>query len=215
MIGIMGSSGAGKSTLVDLILGLLEPTNGKIKINNLNVNNNLISWQKMIGYVPQDIYLTDDSIKKNIAFGLYEHEIDEKKIFKSLKSSQLLDFVNALPEGLNTLVGDRGVRLSGGQKQRIGVSRALYNNPDILIMDEATSALDNETEAKLINDIIALKKDKIIIIVAHRLSTLSNCDELFILDQGKLIDHGNIGDLIQRHDNLSHYLKKKSEPSKH
>ena len=209
MAGIIGQSGAGKSTLVDLLLGLLTPTKGSIKIDSLDINEHFSNWQKQIGYVAQDIYLMDDSIKKNIAFGLNEDQINDKKIARSLQLSQLNDFVETLPNGLNTTIGERGLRLSGGQRQRIGIARALYNDPKVLIFDEATSSLDNETEKELINEIIKLKEKKLIIMIAHRLSTLNNCDVLFLFDKGVLDDYGTINDLILRHKNLTPYLKKK------
>ena len=210
MAGIIGQSGAGKSTLVDLLLGLLTPTKGSIKIDSLDINKHFSNWQKQIGYVAQDIYLMDDSIKKNIAFGINEAEINDKKIARSLQLSQLNDFVETLPNGLNTIIGERGLRLSGGQKQRIGIARALYNDPKVLIFDEATSSLDNETEKELINEIIKLKEKKLIIMIAHRLSTLNYCDVLFLFDKGVLDDYGTINDLILRHKNLTPYLKKKN-----
>lgn len=207
MVGIIGRTGAGKSTLIDLILGLLTPSKGKIQINSIDINQNLRHWQRQLGYVPQDIYLIDDSIKRNIAFGMKDENIEERKVKECLKSAQLIDFVNTLTDGVETYIGDRGIRLSGGQKQRIGIARALYNNPKILIMDEATSALDNETEENLIRDIVKLRKEKTLIIIAHRLTTLKNCDKLFLLDSGKLIDEGTSQEMAMRHKKLEIYLK--------
>ena len=185
-IGFIGESGSGKSTIVDIILGLLPVDNGKIIVDNIDITYNMRSWQDQIGYVPQVIFLIDDSIKKNIAFGVDENEIDEDAIKMAIKAAQLDDFILSLPEGLNTSVGERGVRLSGGQRQRIGIARALYNNPKVLLLDEATSALDSETEAEVMESINSLHGEKTIIIVAHRISTLSSCDKIFRIDKGKI-----------------------------
>jgi len=190
-IGIIGSSGAGKSTLVDIILGLLLPTKGIIKIDDANLDlNNLASWQKNIGYVSQNIYLLDDTFKNNIGFGLSADEIDEHKLNNAIKLSQLDQFIKTLPNGVNTSVGESGVRISGGQKQRIGIARALYHNPSILVLDEATSALDNETERSVMGAINKIQGDKTIIIIAHRLSTVQNCDLIIELDNGSILRKG-------------------------
>jgi ABC-type multidrug transport system fused ATPase/permease subunit len=191
-LGIVGKSGSGKSTLVDILLGLLTPTKGEIVIDNENIHeslSNLRSWQNGIGYVPQSIYLTDDTLRKNIAFGLSDEKIDENAIIEAIKNAQLEDFIKNLPEGLETQVGERGVRLSGGQRQRIGIARALYHNPSVLVLDEATSALDNSTE-KAVMECIEYLKNKTIIIVAHRLSTVKNCDFIIRLDNGEIIEAG-------------------------
>ena len=206
MVGIIGRSGAGKSTLIDLILGLLTPSKGNIKVNSADISKNLKGWQKRLGYVPQDIYLIDDSVRRNVAFGLNDENIEEKRIEECLKSAQLLDFVKTLPKGLETYIGNRGIRLSGGQRQRLGIARAMYHNPEVLVMDEATSSLDNETEEALIRDISKLSKEKTLIIIAHRLSTLKNCNKLFLFESGELIDQGNIDDIAQRHKDLKPYL---------
>ena len=178
-IGIMGESGSGKSTLVDLLLGLLKPTSGEILIDGISGLQMSQSWRNSIGYVSQSIFLTDDSIKNNIALGVPDHQIDSKRIIELLKQTKLDKLVNEMPFGINTLVGERGIQISGGQRQRIGLARALYNNPEILILDEATSALDSETEIEVMKSIYKLKKDKTIIMIAHRLSTLENCDFIF------------------------------------
>jgi ABC-type multidrug transport system fused ATPase/permease subunit len=196
-IGIVGKSGSGKSTLVDILLGLLTPTNGEIVINNENINDsklNLRGWQNAIGYVPQSIYLTDDTLRKNIAFGLPNNKIDDNAIIQAVKNAQLDEFIKSLPEGLDTQVGERGVRLSGGQRQRIGIARALYHNPSVLVLDEATSALDNSTEEAVMKCIENLK-NKTIIIVAHRLTTVKNCDFIIRLEKGEIIEAG-IPDII-------------------
>lgn len=186
-IGLIGSSGAGKSTLVDIILGLLTPASGRILIDGVSLEGNLSKWQNNIGYVPQSIYITDDSIKNNIAFGVEETMIDEQKINKAIELAQLKEYVGSLEEGINTNLGEMGVRLSGGQKQRIGIARALYNNPDVLIFDEATSALDNETEKEFMKAVDFLHGKKTLIIIAHRLTTVSNCDYIYKLEKGKII----------------------------
>ena len=178
-IGIIGESGSGKSTLVNIILGLLQPDSGDVTLDKIPIFKNINNWQEKIGYVPQNIFLTDDSLKNNIAFGIQEEDISEEKIHIAIKLSQLTNFIESLPEKENTLVGENGVRLSGGQRQRIGIARALYHNPEVLILDEATSSLDNETESEIMNDINALHGKKTIIIITHRLSTVSSCDSLY------------------------------------
>ena len=187
-IGIIGSSGSGKSTLVDIIIGVLKPQSGFIKVDNVDIYDNLNSWQSYIGYVPQYIYLTDDTIINNIAFGLPPEKINNHAVFEALKGAQLLDFIDSLPEGLSTIVGEQGVQLSGGQRQRIGIARALYNNPEILILDEATSALDLQTELGVMNAIIPMKGTKTILIIAHRLSTIKHCDRVYKLNSGMIVE---------------------------
>ena len=167
-VAFIGSSGAGKTTTADIILGLLVPQNGEIMVDDWDVIDHMSCWHRMLGYIPQSIYLSDDTICNNIAFGIKEEEIDIKAVTDALKKAQLFDFINTLPEGINTFVGDRGVRLSGGQRQRIGIARALYHNPDVLVLDEATSALDNETEQAVMESIDNLKGIKTMIIIAHR-----------------------------------------------
>ncbi|MEH7495310.1 ABC transporter ATP-binding protein, partial [Neobacillus niacini] len=190
-VAFVGSSGAGKTTIVDIILGLLEPEKGKLFVDNKDLNQLLPIWQNKIGYIPQSIYLSDETIRKNVAFGIDDEDIDESAIQRAIQAAQLKGFVDSLPEGLNTVVGERGVRLSGGQRQRIGIARALYHNPEIIFLDEATSALDNETEKEIMKAIDGLKGEKTLIIIAHRLSTIENCDIVFKVDKGKLIsvDH--------------------------
>ncbi len=189
-VGFIGESGSGKSTMIDLLLGLLSPINGEILVAGTNISDNLSSWQTKIGYVPQSIYLTDDSIKNNIAFGIKESDINVEALNNAVKTAQLETFIQSLPNGLNTEVGERGVRLSGGQRQRIGLARALYRNPDILVLDEATSALDVVTESEIMEAIKRLKGKKTIIIVAHRYSTVNDCDIIYKFSQGKIIKSG-------------------------
>lgn len=186
IVAFVGTSGAGKSTMVDVLLGLLPPQHGKIRVDGMDIYKNLRTWQKEIGYIPQTIYLSDDSIRSNVAFGIEEEKIDEQAVIAALKQAQLYDFVDTLPEGLDTCVGDRGIRLSGGQRQRIGIARALYHNPEILVLDEATSALDNDTEAAVMEAIDCLKGQKTIIIIAHRLTTVKNADTIYEVKDGKV-----------------------------
>lgn len=186
-VAFVGSSGAGKTTLADIILGLFEPMRGEICVDGWNIQNSMETWHRMIGYIPQTIYLSDDTIIKNVAFGIKEDEIDLDAVKRALSEAQLLDFVEKLPDGLNTYVGDRGVRLSGGQRQRIGIARALYHNPDVLVLDEATSALDNDTEKAVMESIEAFKGAKTMIIIAHRLSTIENADVVYEVKDGRVI----------------------------
>ena len=197
-VGFVGQSGSGKSTLIDIMLGLLEPQNGSVLINGQAIENVKQSWQKQIGYIPQTIFLMDDSLRRNIAIGIADAEIDEVAIVEALKSAQLEDFVASLPEGLDTVVGERGVRLSGGQRQRIGIARALYHRPSVLVLDEATSSLDTETEHGVMQAVQALQGDKTVIIVAHRLSTVEYCDRLYRLDAGRIVDEGTFDEVMNR-----------------
>jgi len=185
-VGLIGESGAGKSTLLDLLLGLNKPSSGEILIDGKRLDENLRSWQKGIGYVPQDVFLTDDTLKRNIAFGLEEEDIDNEKIASAIKLAKLDTFVEGLPEKENTTVGERGVRISGGQKQRIGIARALYENPSVLVLDEATSSLDSSTEIEVMSSIRELIGTKTIIIVAHRISTMADSDFLYKIEKGKI-----------------------------
>jgi len=185
-VGIVGSSGSGKSTLVDLILGLLIPKSGQIMVNDLDIYQNIRSWQNLIGYVPQNVYLSDDTLANNIAFGVDVNQIDYERLHTSLKSAQLDEFVKSLPEGINNEVGERGSRISGGQRQRIGIARALYHTPQLLVFDEATSALDNKTELEVMEVINSLKGSRTILIIAHRLTTIENCDKVFEINDGKI-----------------------------
>ncbi|MDB4794824.1 ABC transporter ATP-binding protein/permease [bacterium] len=196
-IGIIGKSGSGKSTLINLLLGLLSPSNGIIKVDNKDISDRLGAWQSNIGYVPQNICLTDDTILRNIAFGVPLNKIDLNKAWSALKEAQLDKFVNTLPDILSTKVGERGVRLSGGQCQRIGIARALYHNPPILILDEATSSLDNDTEKNLMQSIWELKGKKTIFIIAHRTSTVANCDRLYKLKNGLIESTGSYDNLVE------------------
>ena len=186
-VGFIGTSGAGKSTLVDVVLGLLTPAQGKVTIDGVDIQTNLRGWQDQIGYVPQSIFLTDDTLRRNVAFGLSDELIDDKAVLRAIKSAQLEAFVDGLSQGMETLVGERGVRLSGGQRQRIGIARALYHDPAVLVLDEATSALDMATEKGVMEAINALHGEKTLLIIAHRLSTVSNCDRIYKMEQGCIV----------------------------
>ena len=187
VVAFIGQSGAGKSTLADLLLGILEPSEGGIYVDGVNINQNPYSWHKVIGYIPQTIYLMDDSIRNNIAFGVDEAHIDAGRLEYAVEQAQLTELINELPEGLDTYIGEGGVRLSGGQRQRIGIARALYNNPAILVLDEATSALDNETETAVMEAIEKLQGKKTIIIIAHRLTTIRNADVIYEVGEGNAV----------------------------
>jgi len=198
-VGIVGTSGAGKSTVVDILLGLLAMQEGEILADGVNVQTNYRAWLKNIGYIPQMIFMLDDTIRKNVAFGVPEDKIDEDRLWGVLKEAQLDEFIKTLPDGLETSIGERGIRLSGGQRQRIGIARALYNNPEILILDEATSALDNDTEAAIMESINRLHGKKTLIIIAHRLQTIEKCDIVYRVENGKaFIERGSLESLTDR-----------------
>lgn len=185
-VALIGPSGAGKTTLADIILGLLPPTSGVVRMDRHNIYENLRSWREKLGYIPQTIYLSDDTIRNNIAFGIYQEQIDDNAIWKALEKAQLREFVQGLENGLDTYVGDRGVRLSGGQRQRIGIARALYHDPEILVLDEATSALDSSTEQAVMESIESLQGLKTMIIIAHRLTTIKNADLVYEVSGGNV-----------------------------
>lgn len=185
-VGVMGPSGAGKTTAIDILMGLLRAQSGTITCGGKNIFDNYASWLSHIGYIPQTIYLTDDSLRENIAFGVERDKIDDDRVWAVLEEAQMKEFVEQMPEQLNTSVGDRGVRLSGGQRQRIGIARALYHNPEILVFDEATSALDNETESAIMEAIDSFHGRKTMIIIAHRLRTIENCDIIYNVDNNKI-----------------------------
>ena len=197
-VGLVGGTGAGKTTVVDLVLGLLEPTKGTIRVDGVPVTAaNRRAWQRTIGYVPQAIFLTDESVAANIAFGLPPEAIDRAAVERAARIAELHDFVTAeLPQGYDTPVGERGVRLSGGQRQRIGIARALYHDPDVLILDEATSALDNLTEKAVMDAVHNLGHAKTIVLIAHRLSTVRACDTIFMMEQGRVVAQGRYDELI-------------------
>tara|TARA_B100000949_G_C14279651_1_gene451240 strand:+ start:1206 stop:2996 length:1791 start_codon:yes stop_codon:yes gene_type:complete len=196
-IGFVGPSGSGKSTLVDIVLGLLTPTSGEVQVDKKNIQTGLRSWQDQIGYVPQSVYLTDDTLRNNVAFGIPSDQIDEGAVARAVQAAQLDTFVANQPHGLDTVVGERGVRLSGGQLQRIGIARALYHDPSVLVLDEATSALDTLTEKGVMDSVEALQGSKTLLIVAHRLSTVEHCSRLYQLDRGRVIAEGAPAQLLQ------------------
>ena len=208
-VGFVGPSGAGKTTIVDVLLGLLEPTAGRVLVDGDDVQDALRSWQRKIGYIPQSIYLTDDTIRGNVAFGMDDDEIEDAMVWAALDAAQLREMVEGLPEGLDTMVGERGVRLSGGQRQRIGIARALYHDPEVLVMDEATSALDNQTERQFVEALEQLQGSHTLIVIAHRLSTVRNCDTLFMLDRGGLVAQGSYDHLMATSEE---FLRMAGEP---
>jgi ABC-type multidrug transport system fused ATPase/permease subunit len=189
-VGIVGSTGAGKSTLVDILLGLLTPDRGQVRVDGVDVATNPRGWQDQIGYVPQSIYLTDDSLRRNVAFGVPDDQIDEGAVWRAIGAARLEWMVRALSGGLDTVVGERGIRLSGGERQRIGIARALYHDPAVLVLDEATSSLDTDTEREVMETVRALRLNKTLIIVAHRLTTVQHCDRLFRLERGRAVEEG-------------------------
>jgi len=197
-VGFVGPSGAGKSTLVDVILGLFAPTSGEVRVDGQNIQTNLRNWQNQIGYVPQSIYLTDDTLRRNVAFGLSDENIDDQLVANAIRLAQLEEFVESLPDRIETVVGERGVRLSGGQRQRIGIARALYHNPGVLVLDEATSSLDTPTEHGVMQAVQALQGSKTVIIVAHRLSTVEYCDRLYRIEDSRITEEGTFAEVVKQ-----------------
>jgi ABC-type multidrug transport system fused ATPase/permease subunit len=195
-IGLIGRSGAGKTTLVDVILGLLEPESGDIRVDGASIYRDLRSWQNLIGYIPQSIFLTDDTLERNIAFGVPDHQIDQSRLADAIEAAQLTELIDELPKGIQTVVGERGVRLSGGQRQRVGIARVLYHQREILVLDEATAALDNETESLVNQAIKSLSGTKTLIIIAHRLSTIEHCDCIYLLEKGCLVKSGSYQEVV-------------------
>lgn len=195
-VGIVGTSGAGKSTIVDILLGLLEVREGTVLADGVDVRTRYRSWLRNIGYIPQMIFMLDDTIRRNVAFGVQEEKIDEARVWEVLREARLDEFVRTLPEGLDTGIGERGIRLSGGQRQRIGIARALYHDPEVLILDEATSALDNDTESAIMDSINSLHGRKTLVIIAHRLQTIEKCDLVYRVENGKaVIERGTLPEM--------------------
>jgi ABC-type multidrug transport system fused ATPase/permease subunit len=195
-IALIGKSGAGKTTLVDVILGLLQPESGEISVDGASIYDNIRSWQNLIGYIPQSIFLIDDTVERNIAFGVPDGSLDRARIERAIKAAQLEELIEQLPDGIKTMVGERGIRLSGGQRQRIGIARALYHEREILVLDEATSALDNETEKLVSEAIRSLAGTKTLIIIAHRLSTVEHCDRIYLLEKGRIVQSGTYQEVV-------------------
>jgi ATP-binding cassette subfamily C protein len=206
-IGIVGPTGAGKTTLVDLVVGLLRPSSGRILIDGNDLGSRLLAWKRNIGYVPQSIFLIDDSLRRNIALGIGDPEIDEGRLRAAVRMAQLERFVAELPQGLETSVGERGIRLSGGERQRVGIARALYHDPDLLVFDEATSALDLSTEAALAEAIEALHGKKTLLVVAHRLSSVLRCDRLVFMSEGRIRACGSYDDLLRDHPEFQRMVR--------
>lgn len=186
-VGIVGASGSGKTTAIDILLGLLPPQAGQVLVDGINIREDYDGWLAHLGYIPQMIFMLDDTIRANVAFGIPAKEVDDSQVWKALEEAQLKEFVQSLPDGLDTTIGERGVRLSGGQRQRIGIARALYTDPELLLFDEATSALDNETEAAIMESINALHGRKTLVIIAHRLTTIEECDMVYRVENGKIV----------------------------
>ena len=201
-IGLVGATGCGKSTLVNLILGLLEPTEGEVRVNGVNTFSNMDGWRSNLAYIPQNVYLLDENIRRNVAFGVPIDEIDDKQVWNCLRMAKLASFIESLPEQLETEIGERGVRMSGGQRQRLGIARALYRDPKLLVMDEATSALDNQTETEVMDAIRSIQQTRTVIMIAHRLSTVIECDRLYFLDHGKIIAQGTYDELLKDCDSF-------------
>jgi ABC-type multidrug transport system fused ATPase/permease subunit len=196
-VGVVGASGSGKSTLVDLLIGILTPSFGTISMNGNDIIANLRDWQDRIGYVPQHVYLMDTTIRRNVAFGLPEKSIDDQQVEESLRNANLWQFVQTLPKGWDTVVGERGVRLSGGQRQRLGIARALYGKPEVIVLDEATSALDAETEREIVESFRDIARDRTLIVVAHRTSTLAYCSRVIRLEGGRIVQDGTFAEIVR------------------
>jgi ATP-binding cassette subfamily C protein len=213
-VGLVGKSGAGKSTLVDLMLGLLKPQSGLVTIDGKDITGTPHVWRSLVGYVPQSVSLIDDTLRKNIAFGIEPGEIDDQKIWLALRQANLAEFCCSLPAGLDTELGERGVRLSGGQRQRVGIARALYHDPAVLVFDEATSSLDTESEYEITKSIEALRGNKTLVVIAHRLSTVEKCDRLVLMKEAKILDIGSFSDLLARSEDFRRMVQlgKSSDP---
>ena len=205
-VGFVGPSGSGKTTLIDLMTGLMKPEHGAVLVNGMDISNDPRTWQKGIGYISQSIYLLDDTIRRNVAFGVPDSEISDAAVLRALETARLGEFVAGLESGLDTAVGDRGVRLSGGQRQRIGIARALYLGPEVLILDEGTSALDTVTETQIVESISSLGPDKTVIVVAHRLSTVRDCDTIHFVKDGSIVASGTYDELGRDHAEFRQFL---------
>ena len=195
-VGIIGPSGSGKTTLLDILLGLITVNSGEIFLNGKDLEKHLHEWKSHVAYIPQNIFIIDDTVARNIALGIPEDLVDHTRLNNSINQSKLSDLINQMPEGLNTILGEAGIQLSGGQRQRIALARAFYHNRDVLVMDEATSALDNETEAEIVNEIKNLKGNKTLIVIAHRLSTIKYCDYIYRIEKGKIVEQGDYKSVV-------------------
>ena len=212
-LGIVGPTGAGKSTLVDLVVGLLSPTEGRILADGVELKGRPRRWRQRIGYVPQSIFLLDDTLRRNVALGVPEEAIDDEAVARAVRMAQLHDLVASWPEGVETFLGERGVRLSGGERQRVGIARALYHDPDLLVFDEATSALDNVTEAEVNRAIESLRGQKSMMVIAHRLNTVRRCDRLLYLDEGRIVAEGSYDELIASNSRFRRMAEASSQGS--
>jgi ATP-binding cassette subfamily C protein len=206
-VGIIGPSGAGKSTLVDVVIGLLEPTAGDVRVDGASLRGRARAWRRRIGDVPQAIFLLDDTLRRNVAFAVPDEAIDDDRVRRALQAAQLGGFLAGQPAGLDTLVGPHGVALSGDERQRVGIARALYPDPDLLVLDEATSALDRETEAELTRAIQALRGTRTMLVIAHRPATVRHCDRLLVLEDGRIVDGGSFEDLVRRNAAVTRWAR--------
>jgi ABC-type multidrug transport system fused ATPase/permease subunit len=202
-VAFIGHSGSGKTTLVDLILGLFPQFEGEILVDGCDIKKDIMAWRRSIGYIAQSLYMSDDTIARNVAFGVPADDIDINKLARAIKLAGLDPVIQSQPAGLNTVIGDRGIRLSGGERQRIGIARALYHDPELLILDEATSALDNETERQIVDSILGLSPAKTIIMIAHRLTTVKHCDVVYLIRDGLISDHGSFREVSERNSGLT------------
>jgi ATP-binding cassette, subfamily B, bacterial PglK len=209
VIGISGPSGSGKTTLMNIVLGLLKPDEGRVLVNDKDIQEDLVGWRSLIGYVPQSITLIDASIRSNIALGIEDDAIDNEKIWSVLKEASLFEFVKNLPSQLDTFIGENGIRISGGQRQRLGLARALYHDPEVMVFDEATSALDVETEKRITGEIMKLSGKRTVIIVAHRISTIKECDVIYYMKGGEIVNFGTYNELKEL--NIPGFMNDKSE----
>jgi ABC-type multidrug transport system fused ATPase/permease subunit len=196
-IGLVGPSGSGKTTLVDVLLGLLQPQQGEMRYNDRLLADALGEWRAQVAYLPQQVFLMDATLRSNVALGVAPQDIDEERLQDALRQARLAELVAQLPQGAETVVGERGIRLSGGQRQRIALARAFYHRRDVLVMDEATSALDNETEQEIVEEIRRLKGRTTLIVIAHRLTTVQHCDRILRLDRGRIVAQGTYDELFR------------------
>lgn len=214
-VGFVGPSGAGKTTTVDILLGLLEPDDGQVLVDGRRIDDNLRSWQDRLGYIAQPVYLMDDSIRRNVAFGILDDNIDDDRVWRALEDARLAALIESLPDGLDTSIGEGGVRISGGQRQRLGIARALYRQPELLVLDEATSSLDNTTEREINAAIQRLSGRMTLVIIAHRLSTVRHCDQLFLLSDGRLVDSGTYDELLADNSQFQTMVRNAHRGDKH